>query len=421
MSNHLAIAHVTAALGKAAHVAARNAVPGIGLTYGRPEVTNTTRRVNVYPYQVVTNAARRNDELPSRGAEGALARRPAVALDVHYLISFHGRTEAFEPERMAGAVARELHTNPVLDGTRLADGANGEAVLDDSDLGAAPDRVRITPLPMTLEEVSRLWSVLIQTPYVLSLPYEASVLLIDALARAPSPQPVLRRGRDGRGAIVGGDRLPRLGNARIGFTGAPAPALPLASLPAAALGTSVVVEGTDLQADTLELDFLHPTGPALTMVIPPADRSDRELRFSISGDAAAAAAWSAGLYAVTARIERDGKELVSPVWPLLLAPRLDALSPNPVAAAGAQVDITATVRPHVRAAQRAVMRVGPVEVPAQPRAADGDPLVFRLDPAPALAEALVRIEVDGVESMPVTIDPQTRDFTFDPEQRLTIT
>ncbi|HVJ03709.1 MAG TPA: DUF4255 domain-containing protein, partial [Sphingomonas sp.] len=227
MSNHLAIAHVTAALGKAAHVAARNAVPGVGLTFGRPEATNTDRRLNVYLYQLLANGTRRNDELPARGGGGALVGRPRAALDLHFLLSFHGRPESFEPERMAGAVARELHTSPFLDANRLADGANGEAALTGSDLEAALDRVRITPLQLTLEEVSRLWSVLIQTPHVLSLPYEASVVLIDAVTRGPSPLPVLRRGKDGRGAIVGTDRVPRLGSAEISYAGAPQPSVPL--------------------------------------------------------------------------------------------------------------------------------------------------------------------------------------------------
>ncbi|HVJ02800.1 MAG TPA: hypothetical protein VM662_11505, partial [Sphingomonas sp.] len=145
------------------------------------------------------------------------------------------------------------------------------------------------------------------------------------------------------------------------------------------------------------------------------------LRFTIPDDAPAATTWAAGLYAVTAKLERDGKQLVSPVWPFLLAPRLAGLAPNPTASSGMQVDIAASLRPQVRTTQRAVMRVGPIELQALPRGADTDPVVFRVDPAPALANALVRIEVDGVESMPVLIDPATHDFAFDPEQRLTVT
>ncbi|HEX6740509.1 MAG TPA: DUF4255 domain-containing protein [Sphingomicrobium sp.] len=412
---------MTAAIGKIAHAAAKNAVPGVGLTFGRPEASNASRRVNLYLYQVLPNAARRNDELPSRGAGGNLAGRPRAALDLHYLFTFHGKADSFEPERMAGAVTRELHTNPVLDSGRLTDGAAGEPALQESDLAAAVDRVRITPMLLSLEEVSRLWSVLVQTPHVLSVAYEASVVLIDATASAPAPLPVLRRGSDGRGAIVGTDRVPRLGAAWIGFTDAPATVTPLASLPTAALGTSVIVEGNDLEADSLDLVFKHPLRPPVTLSIPSASRTETELKFDIPDDGPASTTWAAGLYSVTAKLQRDGKEVVSPIWPFLLAPRLGGLNVNPPGPAGASIDVTATLRPQVGANQKAILRAGAAEQAALPRVADTDPVVFRLDPAPALAGVLARIEVDGVESMPVMIDPVAHDFVFDPAQRLTIT
>ena len=420
MSNHLAIAHVTAALGKLAHVAAHNAVAGAGLTFGPPDSSNQSTRVNLYLYQVVPNGARRNDDVPTRGEDGRLVSRPRAALDLHYLFSFYGKTDSFEAEMMAGAVARELHTNPVLDAERLSNGSSNEDSLKDSDLLSAPDRVRISPMLLSLEEMSRLWSVLVQTPHVLSVAYEASVVLIDAIAKPPAGLPVLRRGSDGRGAIVGTDRQPRLGDAWIGFTGAPSRGARLASLPAAALGTTIIIEGTDLGGDTVELNFLCPPRPPITLVIPPSDRSPGELTFDIADDAAAAAKWAAGLYAVTAKIQRGGRELVSPLWPFLVGPRLGALALNPPGPAGAAIDITATLRPLVAAGQKVVLRAGPIEVAALPRAADTDPVVFRLDPAPAVNGELVRIEVGGVESFPAIVDPNTGEFAFDPNQRLTI-
>jgi hypothetical protein len=48
--------------------------------------------------------------------------------------------------------------------------------------------VRFTPLTISLEELSRLWSVLLQVQYVLSVAYKASVVLVE---RQLTPQPVL--------------------------------------------------------------------------------------------------------------------------------------------------------------------------------------------------------------------------------------
>ena len=420
MSNHLAIAHVTAALGKIALAAAKAEVSGAGLTYGPPDASDPSSRVNLYLYQVVPNAARANDELPSRASDGKLVARPRAALDLHFLFSFHGNNEPFAAERMAGAVARELHTNPILDSQRLSNGSSGEEKLKKSDLSSAPDRIRVTPMLLSLEEMSRLWSVLVQKPHVLSLAYEASVVLIDAVTNPGARLPVLRRGSDGRGAIVGTDRVPRLGAAWIGFTDAPPTSRPLASLPSAALGTTVIVEGTNLDCESLELLFSHPSRPPLTITIPPSDRSVTELRLSIPDDTQAAETWAAGLYSVTARLQRDGKEIVSPLWPFTLAPRLGGFSKNPSPPPDASVDVTASLRPTVRVDQKAVLRAGALESHALPRAADTDPVVFRLDPAQALAGELAQVEVDGVETFPVIVDQATRDFIFDSNQRLAI-
>jgi hypothetical protein len=230
---------------------------------------------------------------------------------------------------------------------------------------------------------------------------------------------VLRRGKDGRGAIVGTDRVPRLREARISFTGAPEPPTPLVSLPTAALGTTVIVSGENLQGELVELSFSHPLHPPppIKIPIPSSDRTERELRFKIPDDASAATEWAAGLYSVTVKVVRDGKELISPVWPLLLAPRLSSLTKGPP---GAAIDVTASLRPQVRATQKVELRAGTLQVPALPRDADTKPVVFRLDAAPGLTDEVVKIEVDGVESVPVMVDPVTRDFAFDPNQRLTI-
>jgi hypothetical protein len=419
VSNHLAIAHVTGALGQIAHAAAVNAVGGVGLGFGRP-TSATSNRVNVYLYQIVTNAAQRNDDLPTRGPDGKVQQRPRAAIDLYFLLTFHGKPDQFEPERMAGAVVRELHTCPVLDPARLAAAMANSADLAGSDLDQAIERVRVTPMALSLDDTSRLWSVLVQTPHVLSLVYQASVVVIDALEGGPTPLPVLRRGEDGRGVETSLDRVPRLGEALIRFADVPERQPPLASLRAAQLGTIVVIEGTDLDGDLVELTFDHPRHAPFTLPIPPAQRSATELSFIIPDTPAAASAWAAGLYRVTVQVVREGKALTGPVWPLLLAPRLKALAPSAPGPVGANIPVTATVTPLLLPSQAAAMRVGSVEIAAQPSAVATDQPVFVLDPAPALADALVRIIVDGVESMPALVDPATGEFAFDPAQRLTI-
>ena len=424
MSNHLAIATVTAALGQRVYGSAQGAVGGIGLRFGRPMAPaagTTERRVYVYLYQVTPNAALRNADLPQRNSDGRLAQRPQAALELHYLVSFYGDDQVLEPDRMLGAVLRDLHTQPLLSAQNIADAILGHSELADSDLGQAIDRVRLTPATLSLDEQSRLWSVLMQTPHALSTLLTASVVLIDAVTPAAAALPVLRRGDDDRGADASVGGFPRLDEAWVGFVESAGRQPRLPSLRAAQLGARLLVQGSQLGGDVLSLRLLHPARPALVLTIPPSERDAQQLALTLPDDAAAQTDWAAGLYSVVATVQRGAQVLRSPVWPLLLAPRISAVAPNPAARVGGAVTLSVTCRPQVQPGQAASLLVGEREVNAEPLASAGDTLQFVFDPAPAVNAQLVWLQVDGAMSQPVRVDPANGLFAFDDVQRVTIT
>src|SRR4051794_38865167 len=126
MSNHLAIATVTATLCQVLQESVDNdqpAVSGARVTNDRPsklETASPAPGVNVFLYQVTPNAAWRNTDLPSRRGNGVdVLRRPRVALDLHYLLTIHGNETELEPQRLLGSVARALHATPQLDRKRI--------------------------------------------------------------------------------------------------------------------------------------------------------------------------------------------------------------------------------------------------------------------------------------------------------------
>ena len=111
MSNALAIATVTTALARIVEKAAQSVVTGAEVVTGRPDSGATpAHRVHLFLYQVSANAAMRNNDLPSRSPDGNLAGRPTIALDLHYLLAFYGSDANLEPQRMLGAVVRDLNT-----------------------------------------------------------------------------------------------------------------------------------------------------------------------------------------------------------------------------------------------------------------------------------------------------------------------
>jgi hypothetical protein len=70
--------------------------------------------------------------------------------------------------------------------------------LKESDLHLRVERVGITPVPLSLDEISKLWSGF-QTQYCLSAAYEAAVVLNESKKAPRSPLLVLRRGPEDRG------------------------------------------------------------------------------------------------------------------------------------------------------------------------------------------------------------------------------
>jgi hypothetical protein len=194
MSNALALATVTQAL---AFLIANNLGPEMDIavkveTRKPPAEPPTDPTVNVFLYQVTPNASMRHNDLPTRASDGTLLKRPAAALDLHYLISAYGEEAELVGQRLIGCVIRTLHEIPVLP-QELIELAAERPYLRGSDLAASPQKVRFTPTVMDIDETSKLWGMLHQTPYTLSVAYQASLVLIEGRERPVPAKPVQER------------------------------------------------------------------------------------------------------------------------------------------------------------------------------------------------------------------------------------
>ena len=200
MSNFLAVATVTETLRQLLDKAvSRDISGGARATSVRPAGTDKSLMeglpdlgVNVYLYQISFNAERRNSDLPNRRPDGSLMQRPKVALDLNYLLSFYGDEKQLEPQRVLGSVISALHSYPVLTHSQIKSAVQAVDVLDSSDLTEEPELVKLTPLPLSLEEMHNLWSGFFQAPYVLSTAFQASVVFIEGRETAQESLPVQR-------------------------------------------------------------------------------------------------------------------------------------------------------------------------------------------------------------------------------------
>ncbi len=195
MSNFLALATVTATLSQVIQAAIDVDVPGARVTTVRPDLAGngaTESKVNVFLYQVTTNAAFRNADLPTRRADGSLAQKPKVALDLHYLLTFYGDEIELIPQQLLGSIVRTMHSQPMLTRDQINSTISGGtfSFLATSDLADEVELVKFTPIPLSIDEISKLWSMLLQTPYALSIIYIGTVVLIEGNEVPRQPLPV---------------------------------------------------------------------------------------------------------------------------------------------------------------------------------------------------------------------------------------
>jgi len=399
MSNFLAIATVTAALKRLLQGAASEAVSGAMVRTGRPEAPANGDAVapgiDLYLYQVTPNAALRNDDLPTRRADGTLVQRPKVALDLHYLLTFRGDDTALEPQRLLGNAARALHASPMITQNLIGLAVADFGFLAPSDLADAFESVKVTPLSLSLEELSKLWSVFFQIPYNLSVAYQATVVVIEGVEAPRQALPVLDR------RIY----VHPFQNAFIQeVASAAGPDHPILA------GDTLVLRGRQLRRDLTRVVVRG-------IAVAPSAVSDVEVRVPLTSPPFPVGGLRAGVQGVSVvhpllmgvpPVEHPGFE--SNVAAFVLRPTVTAVS------APDSTHVSVTVGPAVGKGQRAVLLLNRVpggppsaHVFANPPApADGATLGFTIGGV-AAGDYFVRVQVDGAES-PVVLDPAAPSF-----------
>lgn len=194
MSNTLAVATVTATLRRVVLGSLGVDVPGATVTTLRPDASGVpSLGVNIYLYQATRNNHWMNEDLPTRTSTGDVVIRPRVPLDLHYLFTFYGNEGQLEPQQVLASVARTMHAHPVMTREDIDNAIAANAFLAGSDLALEPELVKFNTVPLSLEELSKLWSVMFQSSYALSMVYTGSVVFVESRDLARRALPVAAR------------------------------------------------------------------------------------------------------------------------------------------------------------------------------------------------------------------------------------
>lgn len=371
-------------------------------------------RLNIFLHQVTPNPGWRNVGLPVRDSDGRRVSAPPLALDLHYLVTSYGKGD-LEAEVLLGYAAQLIHETPVFtrQAIRVALSPPSPPVtggllptiyqaLRASALADQVESLKITPIVMNGEEMSRLWSAM-QARYRPTLPLQVSVVLIESQKPGRSALPVLTRGP--RDPVTGAER----GIQTVTELGSPYPEIsavePPAQQPAARLGEVVTVRGTRLDGAARTVLLTHPRLDFTRQVPALAGNASDQLTFIVPHDPVAL---PAGSYLLSVRVLRAGDAEPRETSPLLLpiAPRITTALPITVVRDAEQnATVTLAAEPEFRPDQRISLLIGSREIPAtvDPQSSVATFIV----PHAASGTSYVRLRVDGVESILVdrTVSP----------------
>ncbi|CAG0981000.1 hypothetical protein RHDC1_01830 [Rhodocyclaceae bacterium] len=437
MSSPLAIAAVTAVLrdllnnGLIDHNITGSLGSNVDITAVPPDtivVDPATARtqLNLFMHQVTPNAGWRNEGLPSRDGRGTRLTNPPLALDLHYLITAYGAAE-LHSEILLGYAMHLMHETPVLDRQAIRTALSGGTVpgsilppafqaLSAADLADQVEQIKITPMTMSTEEMSKLWSAM-QAHYRPTAAYHVSVVLIEAQRATRSALPVLTRGpvdpgsgRE-RGVMACASLVP------------PYPMLTAIEPPnqqlAAQLGDTITLRGHNLEGSGMVARFEHPRLSSPIDLSVGTNANGETVSIALPNNPAAQIAWPPGAWDVTLLLQRAGETEVrsTNTQPLLLAPRLDIPASTAVRGGSGAVTLTLAFTPQVRPGQKVSLNAGGHEALPSNFTAQTGSLAF-VFPELAAGQQWLRLRVDGADSLLVNralTPPQ-----FDTTQRMSI-
>lgn len=194
MSDYTAIAGVSRTLRSLLRDRMENSVD---VTIAPPdvEITGMTgKRLNLYLFKISENGFLKNQEIPGQGHPGSYGH-PPLSLDLHYLLTAYGsddtRADAdLEAQQILGDAMRVLHDFPLITPSLHEDDDDTKPRILDTSLVGQFEQVKIVLQPMSLEDLSKLWTALPQANFRRSVTYHVSVIQIESQRARRYPRPV---------------------------------------------------------------------------------------------------------------------------------------------------------------------------------------------------------------------------------------
>jgi Pvc16 N-terminal domain len=145
--------------------------------------THTGSQLTMFLYAVTQNSALRNAPFLPRTTQPGVMGAPALALNLHYLLTANSGDE-LHTEALLGAALLQLHETPVLSRDVInqafisLDASPLSQAIARAALAAQAESLKITLTTLPVNELAPLWAAM-RAPYRPSVTFQVSALLID--------------------------------------------------------------------------------------------------------------------------------------------------------------------------------------------------------------------------------------------------
>ena len=138
--------------------------------------------VSLFLYRVTHNGTHRSPR--GRIHSGNTRFRSQLPIDIHFLLTAWGKDASLQ-HRIVGWMMRTLEDNPILPVGLLNSGT--------PDTFRPDEMVEVGLTEMTNEEMFRLWEIMVQNSYQISIPYVARMVMIESTQTVDEGVPVQER------------------------------------------------------------------------------------------------------------------------------------------------------------------------------------------------------------------------------------
>lgn len=409
MSNHLAIAAITTTLKNIIYQKINQEIEGGNVTtlpLDKSRDNNETNQINLFLYHLFPNLAWQNRHPIAQRNRGESQKSP-LGLDLFYLISVYGKKDdEVSSHQLLGKVISLFHDLNKITPNMIEAATSKE--LRESNLHQQIEQINIITLSLSLEETLSIWQGF-NVPYRPCVCYQVSVILIDSQQSLTIPLPVLsQHNKQGKIAQLG--FLPTLTNIE----------LPNRK-PSAQLGDIITLRGNNLDKPGIKIRLTHTQFKHSLDLDPLEDIKFDRIQIKIPNlEEAVVNDWRIGLYLVSIIcIEGENQTPQSNELPLSLAAQVVALTPQETSEGPLKIRIHCT--PALQSKQKAFIVWGDQVFPTRKRSHPQQPSITKLTcniPSVTQGEYVVRLRVDGIDSIPV--DFNTFPWEFDQNQKIIV-